>query len=71
MAKVKITYEYRGEKEIPSKWLDGNVVEHRYEPCWYEGSEIVDESIAADRIKELYQIVNDGLKPKYRNIRIE
>lgn len=71
MAKVKITYEYRGTKAIPVKWFEGRVIEHRYEGCWYEGSEVVDESAARQRVKELEVIVNEYGKKKYRNIKIE
>lgn len=70
MNKVKITYEYRGLKAIPKKWFDYSVVEYDYQPTWYEGSEVVDESIVKKRIKELSSIVSNGGGKKYRNIKI-
>jgi hypothetical protein len=70
MAKVKLEYEYRGLKAIPSKWFDGVVIEHRYELYWYSGSEMVEESNVNKRIKELSVIVNDYGNKKYRNIKV-
>lgn len=48
----------------------GFVIEYDYQPTWYEGSEIVDESIAKKRINELSSIVFNGGGKKYRNIKI-
>lgn len=70
MAKVRLLYEYRGLKAIPSEWFEGEVLKYRYEECWYWGSEIVDETTANDRVKELEVIVNDYGNKKYRNIQI-
>lgn len=71
MAKVKLTYQYRGLKSVPKKWFDGRVVEHRYESCWYDGSEEVEESAATKRINELSVITNEYGNKKYSNIKIE
>lgn len=70
MNKVKITYEYCGLKAVPKKWFNGFVIEYDYQPTWYEGSEIVDESIAKKRINELSSIVFNGGGKKYRSIKI-
>ena len=67
---ARITYQYRGTKAIPTKWFDGVAIEHRYELCWYDGSEVVDEAQVKPRIKELSEIVNEFGNKKYRNIQV-
>ena len=67
---AKITYQYRGTKAIPTKWFNGCVVEHRYEPCWYDGSEVVEASKVKVRVKDLSEIVGDDGNKKYRNIQV-
>jgi hypothetical protein len=67
---VQITYQYRGTKAIPTKWFDGVAIEHRYELCWYDGSEVVDEAQVKTRVEELSVIVNDYGHKKYRNIQV-
>ena len=67
---AKITYQYRGTKAIPTKWFEGVAIEHRYEPCWYDGSEVVDETQVKTRVEELSVIVNDYGYKKYRNIQV-
>lgn len=67
---VKITYQYKGTKAIPTKWFNGNVIENHYEPCWYDGSEEVKKSEAKARLKELAEIVGDDGEKKYRNIQL-
>jgi len=67
---ARIIYQYKGLKAVPSKWQYGVVVENRYEPTWYKGSEIVDDTKVKERIKELTEITcNDGTK-KYKNITV-
>lgn len=67
---VKITYQYRGTKAIPTKWFEGVAIEHRYEERWYDGSEEVDETQVKTRVEELSVIVNDYGHKKYRNIQV-
>jgi hypothetical protein len=67
---AQITYQYRGIKAIPTKWFEGVAIEHRYESCWYDGSEVVNKKQVKQRIKELSMIVNDFGHKKYRNIQI-
>ena len=65
---IQINYQYKGLKAIPTKWFDGVPIEHRYESCWYDGSEKVKSSDIKQRVKDLSKIVgNDGNK-KYRAI---
>lgn len=70
MGKVRLLYEYRGLKAIPTEWFEGKPIRHRYESCWYKGSETVDESIVKERISDLNVILNDFGEKKYRNIQI-
>ena len=67
---AKITYQYKGLKAIPTKWFNGNVIENRYEPTWYDGSEKVENSRVKERIKELSKIVDEDGKKKYRNVNV-
>lgn len=68
MSKVKIKYEYLGLKVTPDEYFYGVVIEYKYTPQWYEGSEVVDESEVKKRIKDLREIIGDNGKKKYRNI---
>ena len=67
---AKITYQYRGIKAIPTKWFNDCVVEHRYELCWYDGSEEVEASKVKVRVKDLSEIIDDDGNKKYRNIKV-
>jgi hypothetical protein len=67
---AQITYQYLGTKAIPDKWFFGVVTRYRYESCWYDGSEVVDEAQVKPRIKELSEIVNEFGNKKYRNIQV-
>ena len=67
---AKITYQYRGTKAIPTKWFNGVAIEHRYELCWYDGSEEVEASNVKTRVKDLSEIVSDYGQKKYRNIQV-
>lgn len=65
---IQINYQYKGLKAIPTKWFNGVPIEHRYESCWYDGSEKVNPSDVKQRVKDLNEIVDDDGKKKYRTI---
>ena len=64
MAKVLISYKYRGLEEIQGH----TCIDSEYRRVWLDGSEVIDESEVAERISILKKITNEFGDKVYKDI---
>lgn len=73
---AKITYQYKGIKNVPAPWNtaflpDGTPLECTTETEWYDGSEEVSDEDAPNRVNILNRITDEYGMKKYRNISVQ